>query len=632
MRADRTVARPGLLDSSYDYVIAALVAVVIVLMLDAWGTGQLAGLLFRQAWPPVTPPQAFSAAFALPHHWADPRLAWPAAARSSLPGAPGFAVAGGFVALLLCGAVAVTVRWLAARHPRRGLASPARLRETLSHRAVISRGDVIRPSTAGRKVTLADVGVDLGRTLDRGMPLAVSAEDSVLVASAPRQGKTSQVIIPWLHTWPGPALATTIRPDVLLATATLRRANGPVAVMAPTGMISWPDVLTWSPTNGCADFDKARSRADVMVTVGKSEQASDSTDGGYFALNATNLLAGWLHAAALSGGSANDVLDWAFDERRDDPIRILASHPQAASGTASMLDALYRLPPDTTRASLWTTAQTAMAPLLSPAARTVFTPAEGKATDLTAFLRAGGTCYLMADERRAASLAPVISAFADDYIETCKEIADPLPGGRLDPPCGLFLDEVANIVPLPQLPALMSFAGGTGIFLVAVLQSMAQARNRWGRDAAEMLWGAATVKIILGGLAGEDLREISELAGEYRELLTTSQRGRTDYSVQTTLQDRKTMTPGEVRTLSAARREALVIHATTPAVKVRMTRHYEGPNQDLYAAATAEARTIAGLTPSARLLSRTGTSPGPSDLPTAAGTTPYSTTRDGRIS
>ena len=85
--------------------------------------------------------------------------------------------------------------------------------------------------------------------------------------------------------------------------------------------------------------------------------------------------------------------------------------------------------------------------------------------------------------------------------------------------------------------------------------------------------------------------------------------------MQTTLQDRKTLTPGEVRTLSAARREALVIHATTPAVKVRMTRHYEGPNQDLYAAATAEARTIAGLTPSARLLPRTGTSPGPSEPP-----------------
>jgi hypothetical protein len=33
-----------------------------------------------------------------------------------------------------------------------------------------------------------------------------------------------------------------------------------------------------------------------------------------------------------------------------------------------------------------------------------------------------------------------------------------------------------------------------------------------------MLWGASTVKAILGGLAGEDLREISELAREYREI------------------------------------------------------------------------------------------------------------------
>jgi hypothetical protein len=212
-------------------------------------------------------------------------------------------------------------------------------------------------------------------------------------------------------------------------------------------------------------------------------------------------------------------------------------------------------------------------------------------------------------------LAPVISAFADDYIETGKAIADGLPGGRLDPPAGLFLDEVANMVPLPQLPALMSFAGETGMFVTAVFQSMAQARNRWGRDAADMLWGAATVKVIVGGLAGEELREISELAGEYRETLTTWQRGRADHSVQTTLQDRKTLTPEQIRTLSAARREALVIHATTPAVKIRMTRHYEGPHQHHYAQAVEEARRISGLTErvSARLVNRAETAAGRGD-------------------
>ncbi len=87
---------------------------------------------------------------------------------------------------------------------------------------------------------------------------------------------------------------------MLLATAIPRRARGPVAVMAPTGMIDWPDVLRWDPASGCESFDQAHARADVMVTVGKTASANDSNDGGYFAMNATNLLAAWLHAAALS--------------------------------------------------------------------------------------------------------------------------------------------------------------------------------------------------------------------------------------------------------------------------------------------------------------------------------------------
>ncbi len=139
----------------------------------------------------------------------------------------------------------------------------------------------------------------------------------------------------------------------------------------------------------------------------------------------------------------------------------------------------------------------------------------------------------------------------------------------------------------------MSFAGGTGIFVTAVLQAMAQARSRWGHDAAEMLWGAATVKLILGGLAGDELREISELAGEYRETLITWQRGQSGHSLSSALQD--PMTPAAIRTLSSHRREALVVHATTPPVKAQMTRHYEGPHKHQFAAAVTQARQIAGL-------------------------------------
>jgi type IV secretion system protein VirD4 len=581
----------------HDFADVVLIGVLTLLALiggGTWLTGQIAALTFNATWPPVGFGEALHAAWALPEHLGDPRQAWPAGVRADLPGPAGFAAAALIAFLDITIVMAGSLRWALNRRPHKGFASRAEM-DPLTERAVVARAAVVRPSLSGRRVAVEDAGVRIGRAIPSGTALACSAEDSVAVVAAPRQGKSASVIIPWVYGWPGPAFVTSIRPDVLMATAIPRGNRGPVAVMAPTGMLDWPDKLRWSPVSGCADFNKAHARADVMVTVGKGRDGGDSTDSGYFSMNATNLVAAWLHAAALSGGNAADVVRWAFDERLDAPIRIMAGHSDAADGVASLLDALYRLPADTTRASLWTTAQTAISPLLAPAARETFLPAPGEATDLREFLRAGGTCYLLADERRAATLAPVVSAFVDDLIETAKGIADWMPGGRLDPPLGLFLDEVANIVPLPQLPALMSFAGGTGIFITAVLQSMAQARSRWGHDAAAMLWSSATVKLILGGLAGDDLREVSELAGEHQETVITWQRGHGGSTYSSTLQDRRTVTPAQVRTLSASRREALVIHATTPVVRARLTRYYEGPHRADFAASAEQARRIAGL-------------------------------------
>ena len=77
-------------------------------------------------------------------------------------------------------------------------------------------------------------------------------------------------------------------------------------------------------------------------------------------------------------------------------------------------------------------------------------------------------------------------------------------------------------------------------------------------------------------------------AGDAAINLARWQRGNGGNSLSSTLQDRRTLTPEQVRTLSTRRREALVIHATTPAVKVRMTRHYEGPHRGVFAASVRE--------------------------------------------
>ncbi|MET8139873.1 TraM recognition domain-containing protein [Sphaerisporangium sp. NPDC005288] len=589
MARDHTIASRGVLDGPTDYLLFGALACLVAALGWVWLTGQLAGLLFALSWPDTGLADCLPILQRLPHHLSDPKQAWPAQARRSLPDWPGFLAAAVLSFTAIATAAILLLRRMSAGRAVRGFASRRELARSMSEKAVLARGPVVRPSVAGTDFTVEDVGVRLGRSSSDGIPLAISSESSVLLMSAPRQGKTSMVIIPWLHRWPGPALVTSVRKDVVEATALLRvEGDRPVLVMAPTGMIGWPDLVRWSPSSGCESFDKARSRADVMVTVGKSGAHQDSGNAAYFGMTATNLLAGWLHAAALSGGSMDDVLRWALDERLDQPVKILRDHPGAAPGTAAMLDAAYRSP-EGTRSNLWTTVQTAVAPLLSPTARATFTPPAGEGIDIEAFLRARGTIYLLVSEKQASELAPLISAFVDELTETAKRLADASLGGRLDPPLGLICDEVANVVPLPHLPALMSYAGGSGIFVVAVLQNMAQAENRWGREGSAMLWGASTVKIALGGLSGDELRDLSTLAGEYRELLTTHQRGSSGHTVQSALHDRKTLPPEAIRTLSEQRREALVIHATTPAVLVRMRRHYEGADRDAYIRSVAAA-------------------------------------------
>jgi type IV secretion system protein VirD4 len=80
---------------------------------------------------------------------------------------------------------------------------------------------------------------------------------------------------------------------------------------------------------------------------------------------------------------------------------------------------------------------------------------------------------------------------------------------------GLFLDECANIAPLPSLPQLVTDGAGQGITTMIVLQSLGQARARWGADGTAALWDGCTVKIVLGGLADtRDLETVSRMCGD----------------------------------------------------------------------------------------------------------------------
>jgi type IV secretory pathway TraG/TraD family ATPase VirD4 len=229
------------------------------------------------------------------------------------------------------------------------------------------------------------------------------------------------------------------------------------------------------------------------------------------ALSATRCM---LHAAALDDRSASDLYRWSHSAPgAKEAVSILGSHPAATPGWERALDAIIASD-QRTRDSVWAMVANTFAPLADPSVLTSVSPDAGHEFDPVAFLAMRGTLFLLGTSTGASATATLVAALIEDVIDAARRLASTSPGQRLDPPLALVLDEAANY-PLPSLPSLMSEGGGSGITTIAVLQSLSQARDRWGREAAGAIWDSAIVKIVLGGSGNaDDLADISQLVGE----------------------------------------------------------------------------------------------------------------------
>ena len=93
------------------------------------------------------------------------------------------------------------------------------------------------------------------------------------------------------------------------------------------------------------------------------------------------------------------------------------------------------------------------------------------------------------------------------------------------------LDEVANIAPIHDLPALVSQAGGQGLQVMVGLQDLSQARSRWGAEAAEGFMSLFQTKVVLSGIGDpRTLESISLALGEYDRKVSSPPRSGTSES------------------------------------------------------------------------------------------------------
>jgi hypothetical protein len=150
----------------------------------------------------------------------------------------------------------------------------------------------------------------------------------------------------------------------------------------------------------------------------------------------------------------------------------------------------------------------------------------------------------------------------------------------------LALDEVANIAPLPDLPAIVSEGAGQGLLTLACLQDLSQARTRWG-PAADAFFSIFGTSIILGGIADvATLEALSSLSGDAdvvsRSVGTSAGGGRRQKSVTESMTQRRRLPvdaiargiPGWALTLDARNRASWV--ELTPAFRASPWRALTG--------------------------------------------------------
>lgn len=518
------------------------------------------------------PSGGVASALAAAMHPMAPASVWPVPSAMAGP-----AAYWGATAVVLAGAAALAITGLQVRArlsasaragPVRslpGMATAAEAVEAAGRRALLRRAAVVRPSLATARQRRRtgpeprEVGYRLGKV--RGRELWCSVEDSALLVGPPRMGKGLHVVIPWVLDAPGPVVTTSTRPDTLAVAFHARAQRGPVSIFDPQCLAGLPGGLRWSPVRGCERPRTALVRARGLAAgVGWGRSVSDSD---FWAGQTETALRCLLHAAALDGRRSVDIYRWSLNPAlAEDAVSILNRHPDAASGWADALDAAVHADPRT-RDSVWLGVRQSLAALADPEVLAAVDPGPGEAFDPTTFLRECGTLFLLASAVASASCAPLVAAFVEDITETARTVAARASGTRLDPPLLLALDEIANLTPLPSLPSLMAEGGGSGITTLTVLQSLAQARHRWGEHAADTIWDAATVKIVLGGLAKlRDLEDVARLLGEVDEPTQTFSRGRAgERSSTTSLRQVPVMPPSVLRTLPFGTGVLLLRHA-----------------------------------------------------------------------
>jgi type IV secretion system protein VirD4 len=358
-------------------------------------------------------------------------------------------------------------------------------------------------------------GAFLARNLERRY-LYAPPNVAVLILAGPQAGKSVAVVMPGVAMHPGPVVCTSTKLEIAHRTAPARREIGECWMidLAGAGVPDGFRELRWSPLQRADTYANARLVARMMAGA-----VPVSPNGRHWMNRAGDLLACCLLAAHRGGADVRRVVTWILSENFEVPRETLeasrGSHPDDALAHAELV-------------GLDTQAREERARVVSNCTEiidaykdsTALATAEQPNFDPHRFIDTVDTIYVAAPNEAQDKLAPIVVGLLS-HIRAAVYAR----GRTDDPPVLFMLDECANIARLPDLPAMLSEAGGQGLQTVCVFQDISQVRRLWAADADGFL-SLFHSKVVLRGIADmRTLDQLSLLCGEYdRNIKTESHR------------------------------------------------------------------------------------------------------------
>ncbi|MHB1988982.1 MAG: type IV secretory system conjugative DNA transfer family protein [Acidimicrobiales bacterium] len=353
-------------------------------------------------------------------------------------------------------------------------------------------------------------GIRLGTS--SGEVAFAAPELGSLVIGPPRCGKTSSVVVPNVLAACGPVIATSTKRDVLAATAAARTRVGECLLFDPGGKTPVPagvHRVAWSPLTSSREWDGATLIAETMVLTARP--GGERGEAYHWTERAQALLAPAFHAAALDEMGMTRLVSIVDRREGRELSAVLARHDSGMP-----LDTLQGVLETDERelSGIWSTASSILAAYRSERA---LASSSGPLVDFDRFIRDGNTLYVCSGSEEQRHGAPIVGGLLRDARVAAYTAAGQGELGHASkmPPLLLVLDEVANIAPLHDLPALVSEGASQGVVTLACLQDLSQAIARWGR-VGEGFLSLFNTKVIFPGIGDtRTLEALSVLGGEH---------------------------------------------------------------------------------------------------------------------